>query len=46
MKAAVLWELGKAPRCEEFSEPVASDGEALVSGLDVRVSLTPKLRRG
>jgi NADPH:quinone reductase-like Zn-dependent oxidoreductase len=30
MKAAVLWELGKAPRCEEFSEPVASDGEALV----------------
>jgi len=30
MKAAVLRELGKAPRCEEFAEPVAGEGEALV----------------
>ena len=30
MKAAVLWELGKAPKYEEFAEPVAGVGEALV----------------
>jgi len=30
MKAAVLRELGKAPQCEEFAEPVAGEGEALV----------------
>jgi NADPH2:quinone reductase len=30
MKAAVLRELGIAPRCEEFAEPVAGEGEALV----------------
>ena len=30
MKAAVLWELGKAPKYEEFAEPVAGEGEALV----------------
>src|SRR6267142_1727398 len=30
MKAAVLWELGKAPKYEEFLEPVAGAGEALV----------------
>jgi len=30
MKAAVLWELGKAPKYEEFAEPVAGAGEALV----------------
>ena len=30
MKAAVLHELGKAPRCEEFAEPVAGKDEAVV----------------
>ncbi|HWY43823.1 MAG TPA: zinc-binding alcohol dehydrogenase family protein [Candidatus Sulfotelmatobacter sp.] len=30
MKAAVLHELGKAPRYAEFAEPVAGEGEALV----------------
>jgi NADPH2:quinone reductase len=30
VKAAVLYELGKAPKCEEFEEPDAQDGEALV----------------
>ncbi|HKN77064.1 MAG TPA: zinc-binding alcohol dehydrogenase family protein [Candidatus Acidoferrum sp.] len=30
MKAAVLQELGKPPRFEEFSEPAAGEGEALV----------------
>ena len=30
MKAAVQEERGKAPRCEEFDEPVAGDGESLV----------------
>ena len=30
MKAAVLWELGKAPKYEEFAKPVAGEGEALV----------------
>jgi NADPH:quinone reductase-like Zn-dependent oxidoreductase len=30
MKAAVLHELGKSPRCEEFSEPTAGPGEAIV----------------
>jgi NADPH:quinone reductase-like Zn-dependent oxidoreductase len=30
MKAAVLHELGKAPRCEEFAEPAAGRDEALV----------------
>lgn len=30
MKAAVLWELGKTPKYEEFAEPVAGEGEALV----------------
>lgn len=30
MKAAVLREQGKAPRCEEFAEPVAGEGEALL----------------
>jgi len=30
MKAAVLRELGKAPGCADFAEPVAGDGEALV----------------
>src|SRR5271155_2225070 len=30
MKAAVLHELGKAPRCEEFVEPTAGKDEALV----------------
>lgn len=30
MKAAVLHELGKLPRYEDFAEPVAQDGEALV----------------
>src|SRR2546425_12100978 len=30
MKAAVLHRLGKAPRCEEFAEPVAGEGEVMV----------------
>ena len=30
MKAAVLEEVGKAPKWEEFEEPVAGEGEALV----------------
>ncbi len=30
MKAAVLQEVGKAPKWEEFEEPVAGEGEALV----------------
>jgi|SRR5580700_4674512 hypothetical protein len=30
MKAAVLHELGKPPRCEEFVEPTAGTGEAIV----------------
>jgi NADPH:quinone reductase-like Zn-dependent oxidoreductase len=30
MKAAVLHELGKAPRCEEFAEPTAGKDEAVV----------------
>jgi len=30
MKAAVLRELGKAPRCEEFAEPVEGKDEAVV----------------
>jgi NADPH:quinone reductase-like Zn-dependent oxidoreductase len=30
MKAAVLHELGKPPRYEEFSEPAAGEGEAMV----------------
>jgi NADPH2:quinone reductase len=30
MKAAVLQELGKAPRCEEFAEPTAGKDEAVV----------------
>lgn len=30
MKAAVLHTLGKPPRCEEFPEPVAGDGEVIV----------------
>jgi NADPH:quinone reductase-like Zn-dependent oxidoreductase len=30
MKAAVLHELGKAPRCEEFAEPAAGRDEAVV----------------
>jgi NADPH2:quinone reductase len=30
MKAAVLHELGKPPRCEDFSEPSAGNGEAVV----------------
>jgi len=30
MKAAVLHILGTSPRCEEFSEPVAGDGEVIV----------------
>jgi NADPH:quinone reductase-like Zn-dependent oxidoreductase len=30
MKAAVLRELGKAPRCEDFAEPTAGDNEAVV----------------
>jgi NADPH:quinone reductase-like Zn-dependent oxidoreductase len=30
MKAAVLHELGKAPHCEEFAEPMAGAGEAIV----------------
>src|SRR5690349_3677963 len=30
MKAAVLHELGKGPRCEEFAEPVAGKEEAVV----------------
>ena len=30
MKAAVLHELGKAPRCEEFAEPIAGKDEAVV----------------
>jgi NADPH:quinone reductase-like Zn-dependent oxidoreductase len=30
MKAAVLRELGKAPRCEEFAEPTAGKDEAVV----------------
>ncbi|HEX8815313.1 MAG TPA: zinc-binding alcohol dehydrogenase family protein [Terriglobales bacterium] len=30
MKAAVLRTLGQAPRCEDFPDPVAADGEALV----------------
>src|SRR5579864_2972771 len=30
MKAAVLHELGKAPRCEEFAEPAAGKDEAVV----------------
>src|SRR5260370_25841323 len=30
MKAAVLHELGKGPRCEEFAEPTAGQDEAVV----------------
>jgi NADPH:quinone reductase-like Zn-dependent oxidoreductase len=30
MRAAVVRAIGEAPRCEEFAEPVAGDGEALV----------------
>ncbi len=30
MKAAVLCELGKAPKCQEFTEPTAGENEALV----------------
>lgn len=30
MKAAVLHELGKAPCCEEFADPTAGEGEALI----------------
>ena len=30
MKAAVLHTLGKPPRCEDFPEPVAGDGEVMV----------------
>jgi len=30
VKAAVLEEIGKAPKCEEFEEPEAGEGEALV----------------
>jgi NADPH2:quinone reductase len=30
MKAAVLHELGKPPRCEDFPEPSAGNGEAIV----------------
>lgn len=30
MKAAVLHKLGATPRCEEFAEPIAQDGEALI----------------
>ena len=30
MKAAVLHTLGKPPRCEEFAEPVAGEGEVIV----------------
>jgi NADPH:quinone reductase-like Zn-dependent oxidoreductase len=30
MKAAVLHKLGATPRCEDFAEPIAQDGEALV----------------
>ncbi len=30
MKAAVLHDLGRAPRCEEFAEPAAGPGEAIV----------------
>jgi NADPH:quinone reductase-like Zn-dependent oxidoreductase len=31
MKAAVLRELGSAPRYEQFDDPVARDGEVLVN---------------
>src|SRR5579863_472848 len=31
MNAAVLRTLGKAPRCEQFPEPVPADGEAIVT---------------
>jgi NADPH:quinone reductase-like Zn-dependent oxidoreductase len=30
MNAAVLWEIGKAPKWEEFEEPEAGEGEAVV----------------
>ena len=30
MKAAVLHTLGTSPRCEEFADPIAQEGEALV----------------
>ena len=30
MKAAVLEEIGKAPKCEEFEEPEAQQGEVLL----------------
>jgi NADPH2:quinone reductase len=30
MKAAVLWELGKGPVWQEFEEPEAGEGEAVV----------------
>src|SRR5258708_19209923 len=30
MKAAVLHELGKVPRCEDFAEPTAGKDEAVV----------------
>jgi NADPH:quinone reductase-like Zn-dependent oxidoreductase len=33
MYAAVLHALGEAPRCEEFAEPVAGDGEVVVEVL-------------
>ena len=42
MKAAVLEEIGKAPKCEEFEEPEARQGEVL---LRVRAaSLKPGLK--
>ena len=33
MQAAVLRTLGKAPRCEEFPDPIPGDGEAIVTVL-------------
>src|SRR5215472_18727970 len=30
MEAAVLRQLGKAPRCERFPDPIAGDGEVMV----------------
>jgi NADPH:quinone reductase-like Zn-dependent oxidoreductase len=33
MQAAVLRTIGKAPRCEDFPDPIAGDGEAVVTVL-------------
>ncbi len=42
MKAAVLHELGKAPRCEEFAEPKPGEGEAIVRVLGASLKQVDK----